>query len=72
MLYSGNADFDDVLKENKKILSEFATKYWKPMKKDEYLLDNSVCTEIGFNINNLNDITSKNIKTKIGVRKAGY
>jgi hypothetical protein len=69
---SGNADFDDVLKENKKILSEFAAKYWKTMKKDEYLLDNSVCTEIDFNINNLNDITSKNIKTKIGVRKAGY
>lgn len=69
---SGNADFDDVLKENKKILSEFAAKYWKPMKEDEYLLDNSVCTEISFNINDLNNITSKNIKTKIGARKAGY
>lgn len=66
-----NEDLDNMLKENKKVFSEFATKYWRVMKTDEYLQDNSIGTSISFDLDTLDDISPNNIKTKIGKRKAG-
>ena len=66
---SGNDDLDKLLNDNQRVFSEFATKYWKTIEKDDYLLDNSIGTAIEFNLETIKDITPQNIKTRFGRRR---
>ena len=65
-----SSDMDEILKDNKKLFSEFSSKYWKTMDKDDYLYD-GIGTMATFDLAQLDSINSKNIKTRLGKRKAG-